>query len=243
MRCSSKVLGFGVLLVALFQVPAIGSMIFVGSGDQGREATAVFTVTGNQLEIVLANTSASDVLIPSELLSGVFFALPGNVTLSPTSAALTAGSAVFYGDDGGGNLGGEWAYLAATDIGGFGGPNQGISSAGLGIFGEANFNGSNLFGPSNGAVNGEDYGITTGGDNLATGNQLVTGGVPLTQNSVTFHLTITGSLQESDVGSVVFQYGTALSDPHIVVVPEPSVLLMAATGFVGLLACAGRRRR
>jgi hypothetical protein len=242
MRFSSEVLVSCVVLLILSQTPAIGSTIFAGSDDQGRAASALFTVTGSDLKVVLTNTSTLDVLIPSDLLSGVYFALPSGVALAPLSATLTTGSTVWYGSDGGGNLGGEWAYATTNNIGGFAGANRGISSAGMGIFGSPNFNGPSLFDPSD-SVDGADYNITSAGDNLATGNKKVTGDAPIVQNSVTFHLTIAGSLQESDIGNVVFQYGTVLTDPHIPVpVPEPSMLLMAAVGLVGLTGCVWRRR-
>jgi hypothetical protein len=243
MRCSSRVLIVCALLMAVGQVPVMGSVIFSGTNGNGLEASALFTVANDRLQVVLTNTSSVDVLDPAALLSGVFFKVPSGVGLAPISATLASGSTVWFGPDGGGNVGGEWAYATVTNIGGYTGANQGISSAGLGVFGAGNFNGSSLFLPDS-SVDGADYNITSAGDNPLTGNAKVKGEVPVIYNSVTFSLSISGSLQESDIGNVMFQYGTVLTDAHFpgeghpVPVPEPTTFLMLAAGLVGLLGCA-----
>src|SRR5262249_54506972 len=136
--------------------------LFVTGSSGSLAASADFSLSGNTLTITLTNTSTSDVLVPTDVLTGLLFNTP--TALTPVSALLPAGSTVFFGPNGGGNVGGEWAYAF----------QGGTSSSGLGIFGNANFNGSNLQGPT--AVDGLQYGITSAGDNLATGNQAVTGG-------------------------------------------------------------------
>ena len=105
-------------------------------------------------------------------------------------------------------VGGEWAY-ASVLVGAPLGATEGISSAGLGLFGGATFPGTNLQGPA--AVNGLQYGITSAGDILATGNAAVTGGNALIQNQVVFTLAGVGL---STVSNVSFQYGTALTEPN-----------------------------
>jgi uncharacterized protein (TIGR03382 family) len=114
---------------------------------------------------------------------------------------------------------------------------SGPTPPGLGIFGNANFNGPNLQGPV--GVDGLQYGITSAGDNPATGNTPVTGSNALTKDAVVF--TLSGLPQNFDVsriGNVWFQYGTALSEPQI---PTPTP---GAAAILGLgLAIQSRRRR
>jgi hypothetical protein len=151
-------------------------------------------------------------------LTGVFFSIAGNpIGGDPSTAVLTAGSSVSFGAVGpGGDVSGEWAY--ATAINGPGNATQGISSAGFGLFGGGGtpFDpGGNLGGPANGALDGLQYGITSAGDNLATGNGAVTGGNELIKNSVTFTLTFGSAFDLSLITDVSFQYGTALDEPNI----------------------------
>jgi hypothetical protein len=85
------------------------------------------------------------------------------------------------------------------------------------------------------------YGITSAGDNLTTGNGGL-GGTHLIKNSVV--LTLGGFTAEPDaaISSVYFQYGTDLTEPRIPgVVPEPSSLILLAIGAVGLAAFGLRR--
>jgi hypothetical protein len=192
----------------------------------------------DELMVVLTNTSPYDVLVQRHVLTGMFFDI--NVgPLTPVSAMVGGGSSVFYGSSGGGNVGGEWAY----DGGLSGAPNgatSGISSAGFGLFGSPNFNGPDLAPPP--AIDGLNYGITSAGDNLATGQAAVTGSVPLIQNSVTFRLAGLGDGLVS-ISNVSFQYGTTLNDFNVTnEVPEPLSLFCLSAG---LATCAGafRRRR
>ncbi len=209
------------------------------------DASAAFSVSGGILTIVLTNTSTADVAIPVQVLTGLFFDLSGTPTLTPGSATLTAGSTVFFGPSGGGNVGGEWEYLGSLS-GAPNGASYGISSAGLGIFGNPNFGGANLDGPN--AVNGLNYGITSAGDNLTTGNAEVTGNVPLIQNSVTFTLAIPVGAGLGDISNVSFQYGTALTDGNVPGgpppgVPEPTSLLLLGAGLTGVGIAALRRKK
>src|SRR5262245_10637014 len=181
----SIVLALGMLV----GLASAASATVVFSGSLGAlAASASFTVTGTTVTLVLTNTSGMDVTNPAEVLTGVFFDITGFPpnTLTPVSAMLTAGSTVFYGPNGGGNVGGEWAYGAGF-VGAPGGAYLGTSSSGLGLVGGGNFGGANLQGPV--SVDGVQYGITSAGDNLALGNAAVTGGNGLIQNSVTFTLT------------------------------------------------------
>src|SRR3972149_9928401 len=145
-------------------------------------ASAKFEQVGLNIVVTLTNTSPADVDDPPDILTGVFFDIDGVGALTSGSAVIGPGSTVaFGGTDPGGVVGGEWAY-ASVLVGAPLGATEGISSAGLGLFGGATFPGTNLQGPA--AVNGLQYGITSAGDILATGNAAVTGGNALIQNQV-----------------------------------------------------------
>src|SRR5262249_35125939 len=126
----------------------------------------------------------------SEILTAVFFEISGPlITLTPAtgSAIVPVGSSVLFGGtDPGGVVGGEWGYAGGIGGSSPNGARYGISSSGFGIFGAANFPGSNLSGPT--ALNGVDYGITSAGDNPLTGQSAVTGSNPLIHNTVVFTL-------------------------------------------------------
>ena len=230
-------------LAAPFTLDA-GNTSFLATGTNGTNlsANALFTLnpgTG-QVTVVLTN-AGSDVLVPADLLTAILW--NSSTVLTPVSALLSGGSTVFFGADGGGNVGGEWAYASGLS-GCPGGCNQGISSAGFGLFGAANFVGADLNG--NTAVDGMGYAITSGSDNTATGNAAVTGNNALIKNQVTF--TLSGGGSSLTITDVSFQYGTALTEPTIecpdcgqTEVPEPSFLL--SLPLIGAAMLWNRRRQ
>jgi hypothetical protein len=234
-------------------IPVGASVLFVGSSagnDSGElnSASVSFDLailgTTTNLVVTLRNTATYDPNDPSDILTAVFFSLSGNPSLSADSAVLAPGSAV-KGNGGltdpGGVVGGEWAY--ASSLTGINGASQGVSSAGLGIFGPGNlFPGSNLEGPV--SPDGVQYGISTAFDTAGNDNGGIAG-VGLITNAVVFTLgNVPASLSLSDISNVSFQYGTALSEPNIpgTLIPEPNTVALTAAGMC-LLGVLKRRRR
>jgi hypothetical protein len=204
-------------------------------------ARATFTLDKDSklLVVTLTNTSSADVTAPQQVLTGFFWSWDYRGTLSPVSAKLGNGSVVLFDDPPAeGNVGGEWAYASGLT----GAPyraSNGISSSGLGLFGAANFNGPDLQEPST-SVAGLQYGITSAGDDPATGNAKVTGSQALIKNSVLFTLAYSGDAP--DLSTIIdgsFQYGTSLSEPNVSV-PEPSILLLLGIG-IGTVSLIGWR--
>jgi len=245
---TQKRLFFVFLLVGSLSVGTASATPLIFTGSSGNlSASASFVQNGNNLVVTLTNTSLFDVLVPSDVLSAVFFGYSGSpLSLAPVSAVLPAGSVVVNGPtDPGGVVGGEWAYRGGL------GPSApaayGISSAGLGIFGAYDlFPGSNLQGPASPA--GVQYGITSPFDNPLTAN----GGLAqqsLIASSVQLSLTgLPDNFQSTHIGGVVFQYGASLNGPQVTGnsvpgVPEPGTLGMLALGFTGLAAVWARRRK
>jgi len=248
-------LGIASLAAALTVVPSLASASSITyAGSSGSlSASVVFATSGTNLVVTLTNTSSADAMAPGDILTGVFFDLSGVGTLGKVSAILAAGSVV-NGNGGltdpGNSVGGEWAY--ATGINGPGSATEGISSSGLGLFGPGDlFGGTNLQGPVD--PDGVQYGITSAGDNPATGNGGISG-QGLIQSSVVFTLSgLPVGFDPSASGAishVSFQYGTALSEINIPghtnqtqsVVPEPATLALFGTGLTVLAARLRRRR-
>jgi hypothetical protein len=232
------------------------------SGISGtRSATANFSVTPSaQLQVTLSNVSTADVLVPIDVLTGVFFNVAGNPALSRVSAL--SGGPTYLGTtpvSGAGTVvGGEWSYL--NGLAQYG-ANSGISSSGLGIFGGGNvFPGANL--ADTASPGGLEYGLASQGDNQSTGN----GGImdnALTRYSVIFLL---GGIDPTfnpltGITSVTFQYGTNLSEPSVVgqiegggpanggggsppnAIPVPEPATMSLVGIALLSLGVVRRRK
>jgi hypothetical protein len=220
------VLGFGaVLTLAVWSNPIRADSVTFSGSSGNLSASAIFNLTGNTLTVTLINTSSADVLVPEDVLGGLYFNTTH--TLTPLSASLN-GSTVFYGSLS--NVGDGWAYGSGVSAQG---KNSGITSMGA-----VNGIGFSNFSATHTQLQGLDYGILSAGDDSSTANKGVTKHGPLIKNSVQFTLTAAPGFSLSELGpTVVFQYGTSLSEPHFTGVPEPgSVTSMIAMllGFAGL---------
>jgi hypothetical protein len=240
--CGSRRFFTAALLTALASLAAAGparaGLLFSGSSGS-LSASAQFDLSGNTLTVTLTNTSKADVLVPTDVLTGVFFNTTH--TLTPVSASLN-GSTVFYGSLT--NVGDGWGYGTGLNAQG---ENSAISATGaVAGLGMSNFSGTHT------NLDGLAYGILSAGDNPATGNGGVTGHGPLIKNSVKFTLTVGSGFTLDELGqSVVFQYGTMLTDTHfgsgpplVLVTPAPpSAVLFAVGASLSGLAGWWRRRR
>ncbi|HEX2343216.1 MAG TPA: XDD4 family exosortase-dependent surface protein [Vicinamibacterales bacterium] len=216
-----------------------GPLTLDATNGSNLSAQVIFDVVGGtNLQVTLTNTSLFGAVVPADILTAVFFDLTGVGTLTPLSAVVAPGS--ILNDDPATNVGGEWAY--SSGIGGKTpeGQNYGIGSSGLNIFGQANFNGPNLDGPT--AVAGMSYGIVSG---LAANSNPTVSGMPLISDSVIFMLSglpVGFNPSSVTIRNVYFQYGTSLSEPHLRV-PEPATVLLLVPAVIAVMAGGVRARR
>ena len=215
------------------------------SGSSGSLAASIsFELIGGKLKVVLTNTSAADVLVPADVLTAVFFNIAGNPTLNRVSG-ISGGNTYLNGavvNPAGTVVGGEWGYLNGLSQYS---ANSGISSSGLGIFGSTDvFPGPNLSGPA--SPDGLQYGLTSAGDIVTTGNAAVLGN-ELTKNFNTFWLDgLPLGFTLASISNVTFQYGTALDEGHFGsdngnFIPEPSTIALLGLGLA--VFGAARRRK
>lgn len=230
--------------LAIAASSANAALIFnMSSGS--RAANVTIAASGSNLVVTVTNTAMADALVPTDVLTAVFFNVSGSaLSLSPLSAVLNSGSSIVgkagavpaMATEAGGSVAGEWAYKAG--ISGPGSSAYGISSTGIGIFGPGDrfSTATNLQGPTSPA--GLQYGITTAGDNPATGNGDYNSNA-LVKNSVVFTLSgLPTGFDLRRVTDVTVLYGTSATDPFIKV-PTPGPIALMSAG----LLIVGRRRR
>jgi hypothetical protein len=225
-------------------------------------ATASFSfISGTSLTVVVTNTSTFSAYGNNDLLSGLFFALSGNPTLSATSATTPTlvnpgsctASMVSVCSAGNVDIGFEYGFQYSAT--GFSGStltttaNYGIAAAGYSLV-SPNFGTGNVskFGASpqnldggSGALGGLDFSILGSGYNsAASANSLRN--IPLSQNSVTFVFALQPGVTTLSVSNVTFAYGTNPdSSAGASLVPEPGGLAVLGVAAAGMWAA--RRRR
>jgi hypothetical protein len=221
-------------VMAAYSLPASGA-IFVGNSG-AYHASADFSISGNQLTVILTNTATTDIDVASQLLTALFFDMPG-ATLTKQSAFLTAGSVVhkagtIYATPPSLDVGSVWAYKGSFSVATSNGTaTKGISATGFGVFGPPDifpYSGSALTGDTGTPPDGAAWGITSSGDVFSTSKGSLNDR-PLIKNSVVFTLLGSGTgFTESNIRNVSFQYGTDLCEKNVpgLNIPEPATFLV-----------------
>ncbi len=256
----------GVALVVGSITAQATSIAFTGSGTGPGSisvtALATFDISGNTLTITLQNTSPSNngQDVPGSTLTGLFWDLVGNPTLTPVSATLPIGSSTIQSNTctascNTTDVGGEWGYGTTVTGSMPAGASRGISSSGYlttGLGGNiGNFNngsaGNNLDNPN--SLDGINFGIVSAASGFNPNGGL--SNEPLIQDKVVFILTGVSGLTTTAISHVSFQYGTSLTELNVTgnpcciignpnPVPEPTG---AGLLGLGLLALGAIRRR
>lgn len=248
------------ILTFAWLAPRADASVTFSNTANGLSASAMFTISGNTLTILLTNTdAASGTGAPKDaanVLSGLFFNL-GSTTFTPVSATLPAGSSIIQTSNcdvnncvGKTDVGGEWSY-ASGGASWLSGTNQGIASAGYlnNNTSSGNFGTSATNYQSPAALDGIEFGIVPDGWAPFSGN----GGLDnnaLIEGSVQFVLNGVAGLTDADIKNVYFTYGTAAGEGTLVGttsgsqttsggastgnVPEPALLSLLGLGALGI---------
>src|ERR1041384_4772806 len=96
-RCGGGLIVVAVLMGGFSTLSNAVPIEFTGSNAALSASVTFEQINTSGLRITLANTSSGDVLVPSDVLTAVFFSLAGHPKLTPVSAVISAGSTVLFG--------------------------------------------------------------------------------------------------------------------------------------------------
>lgn len=217
---------FGVVALALIcSTGTLKAQTFVG-GSSPLFASATFSITGGgDLDIVFTNTTTTAESGNAAVLTGLFFDISGNPTLSRTGSSIDDNGSSYVNGSPSGVLGDHWAANFGRTLSGT--PNgalNGIGASGLGgVFGA-----TDSFSGAGGSPQGVDYGLVgSAGPGSVNSNQ-----GPQLKSSIHVVLNSTVALPSNTViSNVWFQYGSAITgEPGFPAVPAPPALLTALMG-------------
>ncbi len=227
----------GVALLSLVWACPSKADLFYESGPPSstdRSASVDFSLSGTTLTVTLTNTSTVTTTPDATWVLGAVGFNSTSSALTPVSATVPSGSTLLGSVVN--NVGEGWQYESGISFHSY---NSGISETGLGVFGPD----GNFYSPGV-KLDGSDYGVVgsagTNGSNPSVKE-------PLVESTIVFTLTTPSGFTLADLGStVVFQYGTDLSEPtltgDLVPVPEPSTMAIAGLGALGFMGYGLRRR-
>ncbi len=247
---------FGCFVITAHPVRAqsFGGSVLNSSTGNTDTATAFFSLatgTATYLQITLTNTSTFSNYLNPDLLSGLFFSIATNPTITPSSASspaalvnpqACASSAVTLCSTGPVNVGNQWGYVFSAT--GFSSTafstkaQYGVAAPGYSTltpsFGQPTPFGTN---PPNLAAKGTpQLAFSLVGSAYNAGTSSISSSDPLLQNSIVFGFGLPSSITSLNVSNVTFAYGTAPDGFSAGTIPEPSSLAVFGTllAFLGI---------
>ena len=157
------------LAVMLAMAGAANASITVNDTSGGHNSTAVFTISGTNLQISLTNNDTA-CQVPTDVLTALFFSITGDPSLTLSSAiaeqliTMTNNPATVHTGASNANITAFWDYENNLNLAQFPGANMGTGGAGLGVFGGPTIDGldytivGDVVTGANGKFNGDKVG-------------------------------------------------------------------------------------
>lgn len=209
---------------------APAAVLFTGFGNNPETAesasgTAEFTIAGNDLIVVLTNTTNPRTTAQGNTLTGVTFDInPGAPTLSLTSIAMTSGAELWTSKTtslSSATLAGSWTdVLGASPLGEYGAATTGFAGR---------FNGGSItLGNA-----GPNYGIVAAGTFDGTNVSFGGSQFPFVQASLTLTFSGAAGLSEAQIENVLLLFGTD-GRGVVTTIPEPATALLTIGALLAL---------